>query len=177
MTPPLHSFANIHAHGITGPDTITSVEPHQGIDGDYGAAWYSVGIHPWSTAQQVDDGTIAALDSLAADPRVVAIGETGLDKKRGGSPECQERIFLHHAALAEKLHKPLIIHCVGRYGRIMELRRQLAPSQLWVIHGFSGKEELARQLVAAGFGISLGRRSQASLKDILPPERVFFETD
>lgn len=176
-TPPLSAFADIHTHGRTAPDAVTSVEPHAPLEGDYGSAWYSVGIHPWSTSAPVAEETWQALAQKVRDPRVVAVGEAGLDKYRGGSQAVQEEVFRRHVALAEAVGKPLVIHCVGRYGRIMELHRELAPTQLWVIHGFSGSVELARQLVAEGFGISLGLRAKPGVAETIPPARLFRETD
>lgn len=176
-TPPLSHFKDIHTHGRTGADIICSVEPCEGLTGQYGTAWFSVGIHPWSTVEHIDAATWDALEKLAADSRVVAIGEAGLDKHRGGSQAYQEEVFLRHVQLSEKLRKPLVIHCVSRYGRMLELRQNLNPTQLWIIHGFSGKPELARQLVAAGFGISLGHRAAPALAATVPPNRLFHETD
>ncbi len=172
----LHDFADIHAHTRIAPDTICSVEPGAPMPGAYGEAWYSVGIHPWSTDRPVSDETLAALDELAADPRVIAIGEAGLDALRGGPQDYQEKIFLHQAALAERTGKPLVVHCVRRYGRLLELHRQLRPSQLWVVHGFSGKPELARQLTAAGIGISL-RSPRPGIEALVPTTLLFHETD
>ena len=177
MTDLHESFDNIHAHHLRGPRIITSVEPSACLDGRYGEEWYSVGIHPWSTASAVGDATLLRLEELAADPRVVAIGEAGFDKKRGGSMHYQEEIFLIHAALAERTAKPLIIHCVGRYGRLMELHRLLKPSVEWIVHGFTGKPELARQLVAEGFSISLGTNGNSAVENIIPPSKLYRETD
>ena len=57
------------------------------------------------------------------------------------------------------------------------LKKELVPAQPWIIHGFTGKPELARQLVAAGFGISLGHRAAPTLREIIPAEHRFEETD
>lgn len=177
MKPELKDFSDIHTHGRTGADIITSVEPDEELSGEYGTAWYSIGIHPWSTAQPVAAETIERLRHLARDPRVAAIGEAGFDKKRGGTTEYQSEIFALHAALAEETCKPLIIHCVGRYGLLIELKRGLQPSQQWIIHGFTGKAELARQLVAAGFFFSLKADSPVRKWGIIPECRIFPESD
>lgn len=175
-TPPLHSFADIHSHSGIGPDTITSIEPGQEMLSEPGMAWYSVGIHPWNTETPVAEETFEKLRRQAAAPRVVAIGEAGLDALRGGEDRYQEEVFLRQAQIAEELGKPLIIHCVRRYGRIMDLHRMLAPKQLWVIHGFRGKAELARQLAASGIGISL-QSERADIEAVVPPALLFRETD
>ena len=177
MTPPLSSFADMHAHSSTGPRILTSVEPGQSLTGAYGEAWYSVGIHPWSTDTHVPESTWEALREALTDPRVIAVGECGLDRRRGGAPEVQEAVFMRQARMAEAARLPLIIHCVGRYGRLMELKKALTPSQRWIIHGFTGKAELARQLLAAGFDISLGPRSRQEIAALIPPGRCFTESD
>lgn len=172
--PQLSAFADIHSHHHRGADVITSIEPDTDIDTAHGEAWYSVGIHPWSTGTAPLESTWQRLERLAADPRVAAIGETGLDKRRGGDTALQEEVFLRHAALAESIGKPLIIHCVGRYGRLIELHTALHPSQQWVVHGFAGKPELARQLMAEGIAISL-----KSPRPDIPyrPGMIYHETD
>lgn len=178
ITPPrLEDLADIHTHGRTGPDMMTNIEPWDEILTEAGEAWYSVGIHPWSTEEEIGDDVWRELERMARDPRVLAIGEAGLDALRGGEEALQEAIFRRQASLSEEVGKPLIIHCVRRYGRIMELRRELAPKQRWIIHGFRGKPELARQLVAAGFDISLGKKHNPAVAAAVPPGHLFHETD
>ena len=176
MIPDLHSFSDIHTHGHVGPDVVCSIEPSEPLIGDYGQAWYSVGIHPWSTVSAVSDDTFDRLEAMAADPRVVAVGEAGLDAVRGGDAAIQEDVFVRQALLAEKVEKPLVVHCVRRYGRILELHKAISPRQLWIIHGFRGKPELARQLSAAGIGISLAL-PRPEIEAIVPPSLLFHDTD
>jgi TatD DNase family protein len=89
----------------------------------------------------------------------------------------QTNIFLHHVELSERLEKPLTIHCVRAFDRMLMLRKQLRPTQPWVIHGFRGKPELAQQLLAAGFDLSFGTLFNAESFNLCPPERRFTETD
>lgn len=174
MMPEPEDFEDIHSHVHRGVRTLTSVEPDHDINTAYGEAWYSVGLHPWDLKADSDyDG----LDRAATDPRVAAIGETGLDAHIGPDSTVQEEAFLHHVALSERLGKPLVVHCVGRYGRMIELRRSLKPTQRWIIHGFRGKPELARQLVDAGFDISLGERFNPGVLSVVPKAHLFAETD
>ena len=172
MTPAPEYFHDIHIHGATGPRMLTSVSPDADIATQPGEAWYSVGIHPWDTVAEPTPECWARLEELASDPRVAAIGECGLDALRGGSREMQEAIFRRHVELAERVGKFMIIHCVRRYGRLMELRRELRPSQRWIVHGFRGKPELARQLAAAGIEISLAKGTP-----LIPSVHSFSETD
>lgn len=175
--PPLSDFTDIHSHRHRGPRIITCLEPGDEITTPLGEAWYSVGIHPWSTSEPIDDETWAELERMASDPRVIAIGEAGLDALKGGDEASQEAIFRRQAALSERMELPLIIHCVKRYGRIMELRKEIKPRQRWIIHGFRGKPELARQLLTAGFDISLGEKYNPETPAVIPPDRLFRESD
>lgn len=141
--------------------------------------WYSVGIHPWDTDQPICESQWVELEKLARDAQVAAIGECGLDALRGGDSAVQEEVFRRQVAIAEKVEKFLVIHCVRRYGRLMDLRRELQPKQRWIVHGFCGKPELARQLTAAGIELSLrpGCPREQELRAIKPEIYFYNETD
>lgn len=134
---------------------------------------YSIGVHPW----EADRFNEKALIEAASNPLVKAIGETGIDMLRGPEPDVQEAVFRRHAELSETLRLPLIIHCVKAYDRIMAIRREIKPEQPWIIHGFRGKPQLARQLLNAGFHISLGPRFNPETARIVPGDRLHIETD
>lgn len=176
MNPDLHSFDDIHTHGRTGPRMVCSIEPGDEMTGTLGSAWYSVGIHPWSTTAEIPESLFQKLREIAADPRVVAIGEAGLDALRGGPADRQNDVFIRQIAISETLQKPLIVHCVRRYGRLLELHKELSPRQLWIVHGFRGKPELARQLAAAGLAISLAD-PRPDIEAVVPQSLLFRETD
>lgn len=139
-------------------------------------ALYSVGWHPWWPLPSAAD--MEWVERMAADPRVVMIGECGVDRRRGsGSPARQLELTERHAALAESLGKPLLLHVVGAWSEIMALRRRMRPSVPWIIHGFRGKPQLARQLLDAGFDISLGLKYNPDTPAVIPPDRLHRETD
>lgn len=133
----------------------------------------SVGIHPWHASEN----RIELLDELATDPRVVAIGETGFDTLRGPSAEIQTKVFRHQALLAERLEKPLIIHCVKAWDALLAQQRLLRPETPWIIHGFRGNPQLCRQLLSRGLKISLGYHFNPLTAAIIPTESIFIETD
>jgi TatD DNase family protein len=114
----------------------------------------ALGIHPHE-ARLADEPTWAELEKLAADPRVVAIGETGLDYHYHHSPpEQQKSCFLRHLALARQVQKPLIIHCREAYADLIPLLSEdIARNGLLngVIHCFSGTMDHAEQFLALGF--------------------------
>lgn len=172
----LSRFSDIHSHSLSaGADTIVNVPLHIDPWGDI--PHFSYGIHPWDTASADIDAMLERVEALATDPRVVAIGETGLDALRGAPLDVQERIFMRHAAIAERVGKPLIIHAVRTAARVAELCRSMRPTVPWIIHGFRGNPQFARQLLAAGLSLSLGPRHNPELTAIVPPGRLYRETD
>lgn len=171
----LSSFADIHTHRAdAGDDAVISVEPGLQMRPD---RWYSVGIHPWSTAEDIGEDMLNLLEDEARADNVVAIGECGLDALRGGSLERQEEIFKRHVSVSEELGKPLIVHCVKAYDRLIALRKQLKPRQRWIIHGFRGKPQLASDLLRHGFDLSFGEKYNPDTYAAVPAGRRFRETD
>ncbi len=163
--------SDIHTHNPQATDGVINLE--QGAEPQRDDALYSVGWHPW-WGPCTDWNWV---ETCAADPRVVLIGECGIDRSRGGDVEAQIELTRRHALLAQRVGKPLILHVVGAWGEILGLRKQLKPSVPWIIHGFRGKPELVRQLLDAGFHISLGPKSPPALAGLIPPERLLRETD
>lgn len=174
MASPLSQYADVHTHRLdAGPDAIICLPAGAPVP-DEGA--FSVGIHPWDSAS-VSPELLQWAERSAALPQVVAIGEAGIDALRGAPVDEQERLFAWHAALSERVGKPLIIHAVKSIDRIMALRRRLKPAQPWVIHGFRGKPQMAQQLVRAGFDISIGPKHHPGIEAEVPPRRLHHETD
>lgn len=171
----LARFTDIHSHSRCGADIVTNLDYGAEIATAPGEAWYSVGFHPWDTAGGAMPD-MEYLRRLAADARVVAIGEAGIDRLRGDTAT-QREVFRRQALLAEEVGKPLIIHCVKAWDDILALRRELKPNVEWIIHGFRGGVEQARQLLAAGFMLSLGERHAPGADDFIPSERLYRETD
>ena len=137
----------------------------------------SMGIHPWKISEAWREELLSIAESAKAD-NVVAIGECGIDKlKSTVSTELQEKVFKAHIELSEKLHKPLIIHCVKAYDRILALHRENKPAQAWIIHGFRGKPNLARQLIRAGLHLSFGEHFNADSVAAVPDEKILIESD
>lgn len=136
----------------------------------------SAGVHPWAT-DTVTLRQIKAVDRAIESSAVAAIGEVGLDALRGAPLDAQEIIFRHYIELSEKLRKPLIIHCVRAWERLLGIHSELRPTQRWAIHGFRGKPELARRLLDAGMFISLGPRYNPATAAIIPSDRLLIETD
>lgn len=138
---------------------------------------YSVGIHPWEAAEATQE-LLEDLRARAAEPYIVAVGEGGLDRLRGPSLEVQLPVFEAQARIADELSKPLIIHSVRTIPEILAAHKRLRPSVPWIIHGFRGGQEAARQILARdGLYISLGSRFRTDAADVIPPSRLLRETD
>lgn len=175
---PLADFRDIHTHNASAPDdAILSVDAIDVAEAPQRP--FSVGLHPWSSNRPHADvmAAMERVERMAASPLCMAIGETGMDKRRGASPELQMALLRRHAALSERFGKPLILHVVGFFNEIMQLHRELRPRQLWIVHGFRGKPQLAAQLVRAGIALSFGEaRNPASF--LATPESLrYSETD
>ena len=161
----------------------------------------AVGIHPHDAAK-VDDAGWDRIVGWAPDPRVVAIGETGLDYDRVFSPIADQLTNLRrNLALALDTGKPAILHCRSSAGRrdaqdalVAELRAAGVGGPAWaaafgdrppaVIHSFSGPADYAAEVVDLGLAISFsglvfraGEEASATVAAIVPEDRVLVETD
>ena len=146
----------------------------------------SVGTHPHHADEE--DGIAAdELIELTKHPKVVALGEAGLDNfYDNGSPEAQERGFRAHIAAARATGLPLVIHTRDAdeaCGRILEDEMAKGPFRA-VLHCYTGGRELAMKAISLGLSISFTgiltfKKSQA-LRDLaaeLPADRIMVETD
>lgn len=168
------NLTDTHTHNPeAGHEAIINIEP------DAlplpAAGRFSTGVHPWRSAEAAKLWPM--VETVAADKRIVAIGECGIDRLRGADIKLQQELFMHHARLAERVGKPLIIHCVKAWGELLGAYSDIKPSQPWIIHGFRGGPELARQLLDAGMHISLGEHFNRATAAIIPDDRLHIETD
>ena len=175
----LEEFASVHALA-TGYDNF----------------WASVGVHPDS--EDIEEPTVERLLALAALPRVVAIGETGLDyyqmeERKGGRSvadlEWQRERFRTHIRAAQRCRKPLIIHTRAASQDTIAILREEgedgSPGAAGgVFHCFTETAEVARAALDLGFHISfsgiLTFKSAADLRDVarfVPLDRMLIETD
>ena len=136
---------------------------------------FSCGIHPWYSEDS--EPQLKYLYEIATDPRIIAIGETGLDKIKGPSLSVQIPVFKSHIELSEKLKKPLIIHAVKVWEQLYHIRKEAKPTQPWIIHGFRGNPQVTQQMVKAGFVFSLGDKFNVDSLEFIPKESLFCETD
>ena len=115
----------------------------------------SVGLHPWHVNGDWKE-QLEKMRSEASLPCVCAIGECGLDKCCENDYRQQIEAFHEQVLLAEECGKPMIIHCVKSFQEIMAIHKEMKPQQKWLIHGFRGKPELVKQIMAKGMLVSFG---------------------
>lgn len=137
---------------------------------------YSVGLHPWY-ATSYDEKSLQTIESMLALPQVLAVGECGFDTLRGPAHSIQESLFVRQVELSEQYAKPMILHVVRDYDTIIKLRKELRPTQNWLIHGFRGGPELLHQLMLQGLSVSFGLRHNVRSICSVPMESLFLETD
>lgn len=172
--PPI--ITNFHCHDVNAEHSLISVDVDD-FNPQPGKV-YSVGIHPWHIADDWQE-KILQLEEMAHHYQVVAIGETGLDSLKGASLELQEKVMQAHIDIAVATEKPLIIHCVRTSQQVLKLWRgnPQAHNVAWVIHGFRGNENVARELVDAGFYLSFGAKFNEKALAIAPIDHLLVETD
>ncbi|MDP4239102.1 MAG: TatD family hydrolase [Bacteroidota bacterium] len=173
-------LVDIHTHnpvtpGYTAIRNLTFTEADKILASEE-EGFFSLGFHPWH-AGDFSTGLMDKLSAWATDNRLVAIGECGLDKNSRASFEVQLPVFKQQIVLSEESHKPLIIHCVGGFNELFRIKKEMNPHQRWIIHGFRGKPELAKQALKAGCALSFGEQFNSESVRITPIDRLFVETD
>jgi TatD DNase family protein len=143
----------------------------------------SVGVHPHD-ASKVEDRHYDQMEELAAHPKVVAIGETGLDYYYDNSPrDIQREVFRNQLALAKKLNLPVIIHTRDADADTEEILKNEKPPS-GVIHCFTSGDRLADVALELGFAISFSgivtfpnAKALAEIARRIPADRILVETD
>ena len=175
-------YFNLHTHQFTNQPEVLELVNQYPQEFEARIPFYSIGIHPL----YIDVNQLAAdfkiVDEKLALPECLALGECGLDKRSETLFEVQQSVFEKQMALAEKYQKPVVIHCVGAFQELIEIKKRLKTTVPMIIHGFSKKMELAKQLIDNGFNISFGKNLlrnpelELVFKSI-PNDKFLLETD
>lgn len=182
MTLPLDIHAHVASPEKEGGRRVISISPKDlhwsvalGVGGDYPCI--SVGLHPWQVDEEWEVMVNECIVPALSMPHVVAVGEVGLDKVKGGEWSCQIAAFKAQVMLSEQYRKPLIVHCVKGYDDLIALYKSIRPMQCWIIHGFRGKAIQAAQLTRMGFSLSFGEHFCTEAVCACPLDRLFVESD
>lgn len=150
----------------------------------YANIWCTAGVHPHEAAKEL--GSLEGLAELTRDPKVVGLGETGLDYYYDNSPrQAQLRAFRHHVQVAAETALPLIVHTRDAEADTRTVLIEAAKSGVsGVLHCFSSSRQLAEAALELGFYISISGivtfKNAEALREVvqgLPLDRLLVETD
>lgn len=143
----------------------------------------SVGVHPHE-AENADDSTIPRLKEIALHPKIIAVGEIGLDYHYDFSPrDVQKCVFIQHLEAAQELNLPIIVHTREAWDDTFEILRNHWKGQ-GIMHCFSGGPAEAEKCLELGFSLAFGGvitfpksiEIQEAAK-LVPRDRILLETD
>lgn len=179
-------FINIHGHRQSNSieewvmqNLMAKDFPPEDIENGY----YSVGFHPYSVGRVDEQETLQKVRLALEHPRVLALGEIGLDKSIEADMEEQRRIFEKQVEIAESVSLPVVLHVVRAFNEMLEFMKAHQPVVPMIIHGYNGSTQMAGQLVKAGFMISFGEAIMGEHSKVIealqrvPVEKLFLETD
>ena len=176
--------ANQVTHALCVSVTLETFPEVLGLAERFENVFASAGVHPDTEAGEEPD--VDRLVALAAHPRVVAVGETGLDYYRlTGDLEWQRERFRRHIRAAKEVGKPLIIHTREAAADTLRLMKEEGASEIGgVMHCFTETAEVAHAAMDMNFLISFSGivtfKNAVSLKDVarlVPLDRMLIETD
>ena len=152
------------------------------LGGAHISVYATVGVHPHD-AKSINTGVLEELKALARHPKVVAIGEIGLDYYRDLSPRpVQRRAFADQLALAQDLGLPIVVHSREALGDVLDGLRDWSGEG--VLHSYSGGPQRLDQVLGLGFYISIAGPvtfpKADELREVasrIPLNRLLVETD
>ena len=150
----------------------------------YDFIWFAAGIHP-ENCGGFTPADMDALRQLAQQPKVVAIGEIGLDYYWAENPprELQQQVLRSQLALARELRLPVIFHDRDAHGDSLAIVKEF-PDVTGVFHCFSGSPEMAQELLGMGWYLGFdgpvtykNARRAPEVAAVTPLDRMLIETD
>jgi TatD DNase family protein len=166
----------------TDPETSRAAV---GLAAQHADIYAAVGIHPHDAAQ-ADGAALAEIAALAGAPKVVAVGEIGLDYYRDLSPRpVQQDVLRAQLGLARAVRKPVLLHCREAHADLLGLLEAEGVAAVGgILHCFSGDLDVARRGLALGLLVSIAgpvtypsARRLGEVVRALGPERLVLETD
>lgn len=174
---------NLHTHRIneTGDIQILNIFA-QDLLPEEPNYLFSTGLHPWHIEKVNPEECFKAINHVAQQKNMLAVGECGLDRSIEVNFALQEWCFKQQVQIANSHRKPLIIHCVRAYSDLLKHKKENKSGLPWIIHGFNGNLESTLSLIKHDFYFSVG---EWILKDVakhdifrlIPIEHLFLETD
>ncbi|MDA1018469.1 MAG: TatD family hydrolase [Planctomycetota bacterium] len=164
--------------------TLRTSQAAVALANEYPSVFAVVGIQP-NYAAEASPMDWAEIETLARQPKVVAIGETGLDRYWDFAPlDIQADFFTRHVQLAQELELPFVVHCRDAEADVVSQLRTLGGPFRGVMHSFCGSTQTARECLDLGLHISfsgmLTYRKNQELREtaaLIPRDRLLVETD
>lgn len=179
-------LADLRLHGVSavlncGCD-VDSCKMTIDLCEKYAYFYAAIGIHP-SNIGGDPEGELAAVRPLYAHPKVVAVGEIGLEYHYDFVPkDTQKAVFTAQLKLAKELDLPVIVHDRDAHNDTLELLKKYRPKG--VVHCFSGSAEMAKEVLNLGMYIGLGgavtfknARKPLEVAAVVPADKLLLETD
>jgi TatD DNase family protein len=179
-------YINIHGHRQASSidewvmmNLMAKEFPPDDIENGY----YSIGFHPYNVDKADEQETLDKVRLAVNHPRILAVGEIGLDKSIKAPLDKQFRIFEKQVEIAESANLPVVLHIVRAFNEMVEFMKTSQPVVPMIIHGYNGSAQMAEELVKAGFMISFGEaitREHSKIVEALqrvPVEKMFLESD
>nr|WP_295929531.1 TatD family hydrolase [uncultured Dyadobacter sp.] len=174
-------YYDIHTHQASHSEEAVRVRNlHSGF-GEAIHGYVSMGLHPWYLNAETLHADLRSLFEHASQPRVLAIGECGLDKLTATPWDLQVSTFEQQIKIAEELGKPLIIHCVKAFQETLHFLRGVKVPVIF--HGINNRLSLVEPVIRAGhylsFGTALLQMDGNIHRTVLsaPIDKLFLETD
>ena len=170
--------------GIDRPSSEKAVQ----LANDHRELFAVIGLQP-NSLMECGAEDFAAIENLVADPRVVAVGETGLDRYWDKTPfDVQQDFFGRHLELARAIEKPVVIHCREAEFDVLHVLRGFAERKgeliNGVMHSYTGSKELVPEFLKLGLHISFAGMVTFKKNDelreaakLVPDDRILIETD
>lgn len=177
--------AGVTAFLVCGWDIESSIKAVS-IANEFDGVYAAVGIHP-ENLEGLHDDYLETLAKLASDPKVIAIGEIGLDYHWFSEPshrDLQKKIFIQQIDLANKLHLPCSIHVRDAYGDAYSILKEHPIEKSASLHCYSGSKEMMKEFLKLGYYI--GFDGPITFKNAIEPkenvkecplDRLLTETD
>jgi len=175
------SFFDVHTHKKSTQENVFSIENKYPNALDFTTP-FSIGIHPWFVNEDKINEALLSVEEKLQEENCVALGECGLDRVSTTDFELQKFVFKKQIGLSENYQKPLIIHCVKAFQEIIEIKKEVKPKQIWILHGFHQNLQIAesllknRSILSFGAAIINNKKLQEVVLEI-PLTSILLETD
>lgn len=176
-------YINVHTHNSQCNENTFFIKNYFPNDVISPNTYLSIGIHPWHIDGNTADAQLKIMEQHLIKSECLAVGECGLDRTTKIDFLLQKKVFTKQLHLAEKIKKPLIIHCVRAYQEILDLIKREQISVPLIFHGFSKNSHIHSILLkfsniyfSFGHSTLTSKITQANIT-ATPLDRLFIETD